>query len=202
MNRIAIAGMSGRRLAVCCVAGLLLGVTAAAAPGRVWAKSATDAESTSADGAPAPAGPEASGAQVAEVVVTARRTEEKLHDVPVAVAALSGDALAEQHIASQADLQFATPGLIVRETGSSDQLNYSLRGQSIDAFSFAAPAVVAYFNEVAMGTALAVVVGIIMPKLRARLPRGYLLHTFWAFGLAFQELRLFSLRSASKTLGP
>jgi hypothetical protein len=60
----------------------------------------------------------------------------------------------------------------------------------------------AYFNEVAMGTALAVVVGIIMPKLRARLPRGYLLHTFWAFGLAFRELRLFSLRSASKTLGP
>jgi iron complex outermembrane receptor protein len=85
------------------------------------------------------------------VVVTARRTAEKLQDVPVAVTALSGDALTEQRIATQTDLQFATPGLTVRQTGSSDQLNYAIRGQSIDAFSFASPAVVAYFNEVQVG---------------------------------------------------
>jgi iron complex outermembrane receptor protein len=85
------------------------------------------------------------------VLVTARRTEEKLQDVPVAVTALSADALIEQHITSQTDLQFATPGLTVRQTGSSDQLNYAIRGQSIDAFSFASPAVVAYFNEVQVG---------------------------------------------------
>jgi iron complex outermembrane receptor protein len=85
------------------------------------------------------------------IVVTARRTEEKLQDVPVAVTALSGDALAELGVTSQTDLQFATPGLTVRQTGSSDQLNYAIRGQSVDAFSFASPAVVAYFNEVQVG---------------------------------------------------
>jgi iron complex outermembrane recepter protein len=63
--------------------------------------------------------------------------------------------MAEQHIDSQADLQYATPGLVVCATGSSDQLNYALRDQSVDSFSFAAPAVVAYFNEVPTGEAAA-----------------------------------------------
>ena len=87
-------------------------------------------------------------AELQSITVTARRTSERLQDVPVAVTAISSDSLAEQRIESQADLQYAVPGLTVRETGSSDQLNYSLRGQSIDAFSFASPAVVSYFNEV------------------------------------------------------
>ena len=86
-----------------------------------------------------------------EITVTARRTSEKLEEVPVAVAAITPAELTEQHITTQADLQYSTPGLTVRETGSSDQLNYSIRGQSIDAFSFAAPAVVTYFNEVPIG---------------------------------------------------
>jgi iron complex outermembrane recepter protein len=90
-------------------------------------------------------------AELDTIVVTARRTEEKLQDVPVAVTALSGAALAEIGVTSQTDLQFATPGLTVRQTGSSDQLNYAIRGQSVDAFSFASPAVVAYFNEVQVG---------------------------------------------------
>src|ERR1700733_2598360 len=49
-----------------------------------------------ADSAPLPSTDSHMG-EVAEVVVTARRTEEKLKDVPVAVTALSGAALAEQH---------------------------------------------------------------------------------------------------------
>jgi iron complex outermembrane receptor protein len=89
--------------------------------------------------------------QPLEVVVTARRVEEKLQDVPVAVTAISEAQLAEQRIDTQSDLQYSTPGLVVRATGSSDQLNFSLRGQSVDSFSFAAPAVVVYFNEVPTG---------------------------------------------------
>jgi iron complex outermembrane receptor protein len=150
MNRITIVS-TGERLAASLVASVLA-VIVAAEPRQVWADSApADAGAVPAEVGPAAAEAESSAPQPAEVVVTARRTEEKLQDVPVAVAALSGDALVEQRISSQSDLQFATPGLIVRETGSSDQLNYSLRGQSIDAFSFAAPAVVAYFNEVPTG---------------------------------------------------
>ena len=95
--------------------------------------------------------PSAEPAELQSIVVTARRTAERLQDVPVAVTAISTLALTEQRIESQVDLQYATPGLTVRETGSSDQLNYAIRGQSIDAFSFASPAVVAYFNEVQVG---------------------------------------------------
>lgn len=91
----------------------------------------------------------------AAIVVTARRTSERLDKVPIAVAAFGTEALAERNIQSQADLQFATPGLTVRQTGSSDQLNYSIRGQSIDAFSFSAPAVASYFNDVPVGGASA-----------------------------------------------
>jgi iron complex outermembrane recepter protein len=96
----------------------------------------------------------ASGAEEApssDIIVTARRTDEKLQDVPVAVTAFGGAALAERRITSEIDLQVATPGLTVRQTGSSDQLNYAIRGQSIDSFSFSSPAVVAYFNEVQAG---------------------------------------------------
>lgn len=90
-----------------------------------------------------------------DIVVTARRQSERLQDVPVAVTALGPEALAEKRIVSQTDLQVATPGLTVRQTGSSDQLNYAIRGQSIDAFSYASPAVTSYFNEVQVGGASA-----------------------------------------------
>ena len=85
------------------------------------------------------------------IVVTARRTSERLQDVPVAVTAFGTEQLAESRINSEIDLQIATPGLIVRQTGSSDQLNFAIRGQSIDSFSNSAPAVVAYFNDVPAG---------------------------------------------------
>jgi iron complex outermembrane recepter protein len=96
----------------------------------------------------------AAGAEEApsgDIIVTARRTDEKLQDVPVAVTAFGSEALTERMITSQTDLQVATPGLTVRQTGSSDQLNYAIRGQSIDSFSFSSPAVVAYFNETQAG---------------------------------------------------
>ena len=84
---------------------------------------------------------------VEEIVVTARRREEKLSDVPIAVEAFGSQAISDRGILTEADLQSATAGLTVRQTGSSNQTNFSLRGQSIDAFSFASPAVLIYFNE-------------------------------------------------------
>jgi iron complex outermembrane receptor protein len=101
----------------------------------------------------APAESETTEAEPAstDIIVTARRTDERLQDVPVAVTAFGGDALEERKISSETDLQIATPGLTVRQTGSSDQLNYAIRGQSIDSFSFSSPAVVTYFNEVQAG---------------------------------------------------
>jgi iron complex outermembrane receptor protein len=84
---------------------------------------------------------------VAEVIVTARRREERLEDVPVSVSVLSAAALQEQRILTETDLQAVTPGLTVRQTSSSNQTNFAIRGQSLDAFSFASPAVLPYFNE-------------------------------------------------------
>ncbi len=83
-----------------------------------------------------------------DIIVTARRADERLQDVPVSVAALGAEQLAEQRILSEADLQIATPGLILRQTSSNNQINFALRGQTVDAFSGTAPAVVVYMNEV------------------------------------------------------
>ncbi|MDY6945509.1 MAG: TonB-dependent receptor [Pseudomonadota bacterium] len=82
------------------------------------------------------------------IVVTARRRAEDISRVPTSVSALDGAALAERSIGTQADLQAAVPGLIVRETQSNNQLNYSIRGQTVDAFSGSSTAVVPYLNEV------------------------------------------------------
>lgn len=86
-----------------------------------------------------------------QIVVTARRTEERLEDVPVAVTAFSPQMLEEQRIVSEVDLQAATAGLTVRQTSSSNNLNFALRGQSIDSFSYSAPSVTTYLNEVQVG---------------------------------------------------
>ncbi len=86
-----------------------------------------------------------------EVIVTAQRRSESLERTPVAVTALSADALAKSVVHSEADLQTAVPGLIVKAGQSSNQINYSLRGQTVDAFSSSRPSVLPYVNEVQVG---------------------------------------------------
>ncbi|WP_164844100.1 TonB-dependent receptor [Croceicoccus ponticola] len=93
------------------------------------------------------------GSAMGEIVVTAQRREGSLARTPVAVSVLSQDTLAEQAIVSEADLQTAIPGLTVKAGQSDNQLNYSLRGQSVDSFSFSRPSVLPYVNEVQVGGA-------------------------------------------------
>lgn len=119
-------------------------VTATVCASSVSAQTA--ATPPEASPAPVQAASPASG-NLQDIVVTARRTSEKLSDVPVSVAALGEQQLSEKRILTDADLQSATPGLTVRQTNSSNQISFSLRGQSVDAFSFAAPAVLNYVNE-------------------------------------------------------
>ncbi|WP_309611596.1 TonB-dependent receptor plug domain-containing protein [Sphingomonas sp.] len=83
-----------------------------------------------------------------EIIVTAQRRSETLERTPVAVSVLSGALLQRQAIATEADLQVATPGLTIRAGQNSNQLNYALRGQSLDAFSDTRPGVLPYFNEI------------------------------------------------------
>ncbi|MCW1384893.1 TonB-dependent receptor plug domain-containing protein [Novosphingobium sp. KCTC 2891] len=115
----------------------LLACSAAFAPAALLATPAFAQESAAAD---APAQD--------EIIVTARRRGEDIARVPTAVAAISADALAQRSITTQADLQSAVPGLTIRETQSNNNLSYSIRGQTIDAFSGSAAAVVPYINEV------------------------------------------------------
>jgi iron complex outermembrane recepter protein len=83
-----------------------------------------------------------------EIVVTAQRREASLERTPVAVAVLTAEALDKQAVTTEGDLQLSVPGLTVRTTENANQLNYSIRGQSVDAFTGSPPAVLPYFNEV------------------------------------------------------
>ncbi|WP_157221095.1 TonB-dependent receptor [Flavisphingomonas formosensis] len=88
------------------------------------------------------------GASLGDIVVTARRVEERLEKVPVAITAFSGAALTERRVLGEQDLQQAVPGLTIRTLNSDLNTNYTLRGQGVDAFSTSASAVATYFNEV------------------------------------------------------
>jgi iron complex outermembrane receptor protein len=106
----------------------------------------------------APAMAQASAAEgeasdAGEIVVTAQRRSEALEKTPVAVAVLSSESLARQAITSERDLQFAAPGLTVRTGQNDNQLNYSLRGQTVDAYTSSLPSVLPYVNEVQVGGA-------------------------------------------------
>jgi iron complex outermembrane receptor protein len=100
----------------------------------------------------APAEPEADSIGLEEIVVTAQRRSENLERTPVAVTVVGGDALVKQDIVTEADLRSAVPGLTVRASLNSNDLNYSIRGQTVDAFSGSQPAVLPYINEVQVGS--------------------------------------------------
>ena len=87
------------------------------------------------------------------IIVTAQRRSESLARTPVSVSVLSGDALSNAQIVSEQDLQTSTPGLSVRAGVNSNQLNYSIRGASQDAYSGTRPGVLPYLNEVQIGGA-------------------------------------------------
>lgn len=64
-----------------------------------------------------------------DIIVTARRVEENLQDVPVAVTALGAADLRERQIESAGDLQYNVPSLSVTPSVGGNSANYGLRGQ-------------------------------------------------------------------------
>ena len=100
----------------------------------------TDAAATPEAGAPE--------GGLGEIIVTARRREESLSKVPASIVALSAESLRAQNVVSEIDLQRTAPGLTVKEGLSSNQLNFAIRGQSVDPFTTSPSAVLAYINEV------------------------------------------------------
>lgn len=88
-----------------------------------------------------------------DIIVTAQRRDTKLSKTPVAITAVSSESLVQARVLSETDLHLVAPGLGVRASASSNQLNYVIRGQTIDAFSNNRPGVLPYFDEVQIGGA-------------------------------------------------
>ena len=64
-----------------------------------------------------------------EIVVTAQKREQNLQDVPIAVTAITGDALQTNRVTSVSDLSGLAPGVIVRTAAGGSQLpSFSIRG--------------------------------------------------------------------------
>jgi len=125
INRILMCGAAGATIAACLAAG------------PAWAQ---------------PAQTQAAPREVGEVMVTARRREENVQDVPAAITALSGAALQEQQIRNPTDLQATTPSLDIggaNSVFSRGMANYSIRG--IGQGLFGGSSVTSYFAEAPFG---------------------------------------------------
>lgn len=105
-----------------------------------------DADNPSAATAPAAA----SNGTLGDIVVTARRREERLQDVPVSVSVQTGTQLAARGIATVADLGRLAPSLTVSPSPRGGNTpSFVIRGQRlIDFAPTLDPVVVLYFNEV------------------------------------------------------
>jgi iron complex outermembrane receptor protein len=91
--------------------------------------------------------PVASTGGLEEIIVTARRKEEKLQNVPVAITAFTPAAIEEKHIESASDLAHFVPGLVSSQETRDEQVFY-LRGQGPNGGQGGSPGVVTYFAEV------------------------------------------------------
>ena len=143
---------------VCRPASLALASLVSANPAYVLAAEAVDPPIVAAE--PPAVTPTATSKKVigtqesdvaGQIVVTARRTEESLQEVPMAVAVLDAKALAEKVIVSTQDLATVSPGLSGAESFSSAKpgsSTFAIRGQS-EAFPGSPPAVLPYLDEVA-----------------------------------------------------
>ena len=109
---------------------------------------ATGATGAQAQSAPLTA--DASTDNADEIIVTARRREENLQDVPISITAISGDALTQRGVRDAMDLQYQTPSLSVTGTGPNKyNVAYAIRGQRSGEFQLLTdPAVGTYFAEV------------------------------------------------------
>ncbi len=88
-----------------------------------------------------------------EIVVTARRSAERLQDAPVAVTALSADALDRLGASDLGDLQAAVPNLTLHEGDASNAVVYIRGVGQIDSLAFADPGVGIYLDDVYLGRA-------------------------------------------------
>lgn len=95
------------------------------------------------------AGPGAEPERLDEVIVTARKIEENVQDLPMSLQVLSGDLLAELDLSNPLDLQYNVPGLVVNTLGLNGA-GFSLRGIADQGGS--SQAVATHLNGVYLGS--------------------------------------------------
>ena len=95
--------------------------------------------------------------QVEEVVVTARRKEENIEDVPIAISVYSQDDLNKANIVSGSDLALYNPSLSANNRFGSDQASFAIRGFTQELRTTASVGV--YFADVVAPRGSGLVVG-------------------------------------------
>lgn len=80
------------------------------------------------------------------IIVTARRVEERLQDVPISITVYNQEQLTQRNVAVAADLATYTPSLSVNQRYGPEKASFSIRGFNQDQST--APTVGVYFAEV------------------------------------------------------
>jgi iron complex outermembrane receptor protein len=113
--------------ALCAVASLGVGMSP---PTRAQTSQATDTTS---------------GEDLSEIVVTARRVEERAQDVPISMTIFNQQALSDRNIVTSSDLAAATPSVAVDNGFGNDVTSFSIRGfvQQLNT----TPSVAVYFAD-------------------------------------------------------
>src|SRR5262245_46087831 len=88
----------------------------------------------------------AGGMEISEIIVTARRVEESLQDVPISMTVVDPKQISNRNIVVAADLATYTPSLSVNQRYGPEKSSYTLRGFNQDAAT--APTVGVYFADV------------------------------------------------------
>jgi iron complex outermembrane recepter protein len=108
--------------------------------------SQADQGTASAQSASAEQAADRQNAGIPEIIVTARRRDENLQSVPIAVTVVSQQGLKDNNVQKITDLQYLVPSLSAT-TNAPNEVRLNLRGQGVSGNSGQA-GVVLYFNEV------------------------------------------------------
>ena len=104
------------------------------------------------EAAQAAVGPQAKNDGVAEIVVTAQRRAQNVQDVPIAISAISGDALIDTGIRDPRDLMLLVPSLSMQAGTAASTTSLFIRGVGIGDFnSNTTGAVGIYVDDVFLG---------------------------------------------------
>ncbi|WP_264446678.1 TonB-dependent receptor [Novosphingobium sp. JCM 18896] len=88
---------------------------------------------------------EAAETNAGDIIVTARRMDERLQDVPISITVYNPEQLAARNIVNSTDLATYTPSLTVNGRYGPDKSSFAIRGFSQDLNT--APSVAVYFAE-------------------------------------------------------